>query len=101
MISPPRARSMKVDGKILVVDDLAANRDLMKRILTAQGYDVLTAQDGQEALEIIAQQTPDLVLTDVRMPRKDGFGLCRELKSQPATRLLPVVLMTGALEADD
>ncbi len=74
---------------------------LLDRLLTAQGYDVLTARDGEEALKLVAKAPPDVVLTDIRMPKRDGFGLCRELKSASATRLIPVVLMTGASEADD
>jgi putative two-component system response regulator len=91
----------KPGGTILVVDDLSTNLDLLQRLLSAQGYSVLTARDGEEALSVVAQSPPDVVLTDIRMPRRDGFGLCRELKSTASTRLIPVVLMTGASEADD
>jgi putative two-component system response regulator len=91
----------KPGGTILVVDDLTANLDLLERLLAAQGYSVMTARDGEEALTLVAQSPPDVVLTDIRMPRRDGFGLCRELKSTASTRLIPVVLMTGASEADD
>jgi putative two-component system response regulator len=95
------ASNGKSAGTILVVDDLATNLDLLERLLSAQGYSVLTARDGEEALSVVAQSPPDIVLTDIRMPRRDGFGLCRELKSTTSTRLIPVVLMTGASEADD
>jgi putative two-component system response regulator len=95
------ASNGKSTGTILVVDDLVANLDLLQRLLSAQGYSVLTARDGEEALSVVAQSPPDVVLTDIRMPRRDGFGLCRELKSTTSTRLIPVVLMTGASEADD
>jgi cyclic di-GMP phosphodiesterase len=95
------ASNGKPGGTILVVDDLASNLDLLQRLLSAQGYSVLTARDGEEALSVVAQSPPDVVLTDIRMPRRDGFGLCRELKSTTSTRLIPVVLMTGASEADD
>lgn len=94
-------RNGKPGGTILVVDDLETNLELLERILTAQGYEVRTARDGEEALDVVAQAPPDVVLTDIRMPRRDGFGLCRELKSTASTRLIPVVLMTGASEADD
>ena len=89
------ASNGKPGGTILVVDDLASNLDLLQRLLSAQGYSVLTARDGEEALSVVAQSPPDVVLTDIRMPRRDGFGLCRELKSTTSTRLIPVVLMTG------
>jgi putative two-component system response regulator len=94
-------RNGKPAGTVLVVDDLDTNLDLLERMLSAQGYNVRTAHDGQEALEAVAAAPPDVVLTDIRMPRRDGFGLCRELKAAPSTRLIPVVLMTGASEADD
>jgi putative two-component system response regulator len=88
-------------GRILVVDDLEANLRLLEEVLTAQGYEVLLARDGEEAIDLVMREQPDLVLSDVRMPRCDGFDLCRALKSAPATRLLPIVLMTGTAEARD
>jgi putative two-component system response regulator len=86
---------------ILVVDDLETNRRLLERLLRAQGYRVILAEDGQGGLDAVHQESPDLVLSDIRMPRLDGFGLCRAIKTSPATRLIPVVLMTGATEVDD
>jgi cyclic di-GMP phosphodiesterase len=94
-------RTRKPGGTILVVDDLETNLALLERLLSAQGYEVLTARDGEEALAVVAHGAPDVVLTDIRMPKRDGFGLCRELKAAASTRLIPVVLMTGASEADD
>ena len=88
-------------GRLLVVDDISANVRLLERLLTPEGYDVVTAADGEEANDIIARHAPDLVITDVRMPRRDGFQLCADLKRNPETRLIPVVLMTGASEAAD
>jgi putative two-component system response regulator len=88
-------------GRILVVDDLEANLRLLEDVLTEQGYQVLLARDGEEAIDVVAREQPDLVLSDVRMPRCDGFDLCRALKSAATTRLLPVVLMTGTAEARD
>jgi putative two-component system response regulator len=93
--------SLRCSGTVLVVDDLGSNLDLLRRLLTAQGYSVVTAGDGQEALEIVSREAPDVVLSDIRMPRRDGFDLCRELKASPDTRLTPVVLMTGMEEATD
>jgi putative two-component system response regulator len=101
MLDQPCTEPERTAGTILVVDDLPLNLELLYDVLTFQGYHVLTAQDGQEALEIVNRQPPDLVLTDVRMPKRDGFWLCRALKSAPATRLIPVVMMTGGSEDDD
>ncbi|MEO8484633.1 MAG: HD domain-containing phosphohydrolase [Acidobacteriota bacterium] len=88
-------------GTILVVDDLEANLRLLEDMLTAEGYQVLFARDGIEAQMIVASTALDLVLSDVRMPVLDGFELCRALKANAETWLLPVVLMTGATEPND
>ena len=86
---------------VLVVDDLETNRHLLERLLSAQGYHVVTAVDGDDGLAAVQRDSPDVVLSDIRMPNRDGFGLCLAIKSDPATRLIPVVLMTGASETDD
>ena len=101
MFNERPARPALSPGTILVVDDLAANIRLLEEVLSAQGFQVLTAPDGEQGLEIAARELPDLVLSDVRMPRCDGFDLCRALKAATTTRLIPVVLMTGAAEPDD
>lgn len=90
--TPPPASA----GTILVVDDLDAVVQMMADILGGEGYRVLRAWDGAGALDVVAGDPPDLVIADVRMPGLDGFDLCRALKASPATRLIPVVLMTGA-----
>lgn len=86
---------------VLVVDDMDANVRLLERLLVREGYFVISAADGEAAVEAVQQARPDLVLMDVRMPRLDGFSACHQLKQSPATRLVPVVLMTGAAEEDD
>jgi putative two-component system response regulator len=82
-------------GKILVVDDDATNRELLQEFLVAEGLEVVTAPDGRSSLEAFARLEPDLVLLDVNMPFMDGFEVCRRLKSNPQTRLTPVVLVTA------
>jgi two-component system, cell cycle response regulator len=82
-------------GRILVVDDIEANVRLLQAKLQAEYYDVLTAPNGPEALKMAAAETPDLVLLDVMMPGMDGFEVCRRLKNEPATRHIPVVLVTA------
>jgi putative two-component system response regulator len=84
---------------ILVVDDLDANRALIARLLAPDGYLVSGAADGAQALRMIAGQHPDLVLLDVMMPGTDGFAVCRTLKRDPGTRLIPVVLITSLSES--
>ena len=70
---------------ILIVDDIAANARLLERLLAREGHRVLFAHDGEEALERVRHDHPDLVLMDVIMPTLDGFETCRRLKSDPET----------------
>ncbi|MGA9531705.1 MAG: adenylate/guanylate cyclase domain-containing protein [Anaerolineales bacterium] len=86
--------------RILIVDDDWLNRDLLKAYLTASGCEVVTASDGQEALEAALDAPPDLVLADIQMPRMDGLTLCRHLKSAAQTRFVPIVVVT-ALDSEE
>lgn len=81
-------------AKILVVEDTKLFRAYLTDILAEAGFDVVTAQDGVEALEYLMQEPPDLVITDVLMPRMHGFDLCRRIKDQPETASVPVIMMT-------
>ncbi len=87
--------------RILVVDDHLDNTLLMRELLSRQGYEVLTAGNAFDAEDIMRHTTPDLVLLDVIMPGKSGYELCRELKSSPETRLIPVVMITGLIDMED
>ena len=80
---------------VLVVDDGAANRELLRMHLSTIDCEVRLAADGVAALEMIEREPPDLVLLDVRMPRMDGYEVCRRIKSTPRGKLLPVVMITG------
>jgi putative two-component system response regulator len=82
-------------GSVLIVDDIAGNARLVESLLAPDGYAVRTAGGGAEALRLIQDDPPDLVLMDVMMPNVDGFEACRVLKKDPTTRLIPVVLLTG------
>jgi adenylate cyclase len=82
-------------ARILVVDDQRSNVELMAGVLKARGYDVLTAADGEAALEQVREASPDIVVSDILMPGLDGYELCRRLRASPATALLPVVLVTS------
>ena len=88
-------------GRILVVDDLAANLTILTRLLARDGHVILTATSGEEALKLMAREHLDLVLLDVMMPRLNGFEVCRHLKQQASTRLIPVVLITALRESRD
>ena len=80
---------------ILVVEDEQPNRELLVRLLSGHGYSVESVSDGEAALRTLEERRPDLVLLDVRLPGIGGFEVCREIKQRPATRLTPVVLVTG------
>lgn len=87
--------------RILVVDDNASTMSLMRDLLSSRGYEVVAVPDAAQAEAEIQRHPPDLVLSDVIMPGKSGYELCRELKDNPATRLVPVVLITGLSERQD
>jgi CheY-like chemotaxis protein len=87
-------------SKILIVDDELFNVDLLEQQLEELGYETVSAANGQEALARVAAEAPDLILLDVMMPIMDGFTVCRLLKDNEETRLIPIVIMTalGAVE---
>lgn len=87
-------------GRILVVDDNEGVTGWLERLLGQRGYDVDVAHDGISALELIERRAPDLVVLDVVIPGLNGFDVCRRVKQDPATRLLPVVLVTGNHERE-
>jgi cyclic di-GMP phosphodiesterase len=83
------------EGIILVADDNEANRELVSALLTAEGYQVVYAADGQEAQQHVDSGSIDLALLDVVMPHPSGFALCQAMKSKPETRLIPIILLTS------
>src|SRR5580704_3708044 len=87
--------------RILVVDDHPTIAGLMSQLLEQRGYEVVTAENAEQALAEVRRHPPDLILSDVRMPGKSGYDLCRELKGDPATRLIPFVLITGLTDSAD
>jgi putative two-component system response regulator len=86
---------------ILVADDNETNRDLLYEILVGEGYKVFCAENGDDALDVIESRTIDLALLDVMMPGKTGFEVCQSIKSNPETRFVPVVLVTGLTSVDE
>ena len=87
--------------RILVVDDQPSIAGLMSQLLGMRGYDVVTAANAEQAEAEVERQVPDLILSDVIMPGKSGYELCREFKDNPATRLIPFVLITGLTDSGD
>jgi CheY-like chemotaxis protein len=80
---------------ILLVDDSKVTRELIKVYLIVKDVRVLDARDGLEALAVARVERPDLILCDLRMPRLDGPGLCRELRADPALKDTPVIILTS------
>jgi putative two-component system response regulator len=87
--------------RILVVDDNVEIMELMQELLASRGYKVVAVSSADEAEAEVRQQPPDLILSDVIMPGKSGYELCRELKENAATRLIPFVLITGLSDRED
>jgi len=87
-------------GRILVVDDQRANVEMLAELLRSRGYLVDGVYDGESALRKVAEMQPDLVISDIRMPGMDGYELTQRLRGDPATELLPVVLVTSLEDRD-
>jgi putative two-component system response regulator len=94
-------RSASRMPKVLVVDDGAANRELIEACLAGVDCEVRLAEDGPSALKAIETAPPDLVLLDVQMPGMDGYTVCQRIKSDPKLRLVPVVMITALNQTDD
>ena len=90
-----------ITGTILVADDEAANRELLEELLTTQGFKVITVPDGAAALQELTRAQIDLVLLDVMMPRLNGFEVCEQIKANPDTYLIPVILITALSDRQD
>src|SRR6476469_5817574 len=88
-------------ARVLVVDDILANVKLLEARLQAEYFEVLTANSGQQALDILARESVDVVLLDVMMPGMDGFEVCRRIKGSPKTMHVPVVMVTALDQASD
>jgi len=92
---------MRTPPRILIVDDNATNVKLLQTRLASEGYEVITASDGEEGLAAARQQAPDLILLDVMMPKLDGFEVCRRLKGDPAFPFTPIILVTAMADSKD
>ena len=92
---------MHTPPRILVVDDNPANVDILQARLAAQGYEIVTATDGEEALTAVKRYLPDLILLDVMMPKLDGIEVCRRLRADPSLPFIPIVLVTARSDSKD
>jgi two-component system alkaline phosphatase synthesis response regulator PhoP len=82
-------------GKILVVDDEVYLLQILDFSLGAEGYEVVTAEDGEQALQKAKSEQPDLIVLDIMMPKVDGYEACRKLKQDPSMKDVPVILLTA------
>lgn len=90
-----------VSATILVADDETANRELLAELLTADGFQVISVSDGEQALSALSDNQIDLVLLDVMMPHMSGFEVCEDIKSNSETGLIPVILVTSLADQPD
>jgi DNA-binding response OmpR family regulator len=92
---------IEMEAKILIVDDDPCLLRLVGYILEKEGYEIVTAMDGQEALEKVETENPDLVLLDVMMPGINGLEVCRQLRHQPETAGLPIIMLSARSKVSD
>lgn len=89
------ASSLSAPPLVLVVDDQSRNLQMVKKVLSSDGFQVVTAESGEEALRCISNHWPDLILLDVAMPEMDGFEVCDQIKANPATQNIPIIFLSG------
>lgn len=94
-------KAQAAGGKILIVDDYPANVKLLERNLRAAGYETSSAADGEEALDKVAADRPDLILLDIMLPKIDGFEVCQRLRANEATAVIPIIMITALKETED
>jgi len=95
---PVTATAATHRGFVLVVDDEEQNRTLLRDSLEVHGYEIAEAASGEEALRLVAERQPDVVLLDIMMPQLDGFEVCRRLKNDPKTAAMPILMVTALSE---
>jgi adenylate cyclase len=92
---------MRTPPRILIVDDTPANVHILQARLAANGYDIVTATDGEAALAAVRETQPDLILLDVMMPKMDGFEVCRRLRADPSLPFIPIIMVTAKADPKD
>jgi adenylate cyclase len=92
---------MRTPPRILVVDDNPENLEIFRARLASHGYEILTAQDGEEALAAAREALPDLILLDIMMPKVDGIEVCRQLKADQAFPFAPIIMVTARADSKD
>lgn len=100
LADPQRLATTARTGFVLVVDDIDENRDILSRQLRREGYEVVTSENGRQALDRLATETFDLVLLDIMMPEMDGYEVLQRLKAEDALRHIPVIMISALSELD-
>ncbi len=88
-------------ARILIADDNQQNCELLEAYLSDEDYDIAFASDGRQTIDRVAEQLPDLILLDIMMPKLSGYEVCQQLKANPATRDVPVLIVTALNEQGD
>src|SRR5262245_21412550 len=89
-------------NRILVVEDQEDNRQILRDLLTNAGYEMIEAEDGQQALDLAARHRPDLILMDIQLPLLDGYEATRRIKADPNLKMIPIIVVTSyALSGDE
>jgi CheY-like chemotaxis protein len=105
MPASPASRSTRnpdpLVGRILVADDNQQNRELLEAYLGDDGHEILMAADGRQTLEMAIEHQPDLVLLDIMMPKLSGYEVCQQMKENPATQSIPVLMVTALRDMGD
>ena len=89
------------EKKLLIADDNPGIRRMLEHCLRADGRSLLTAEDGDAAVEMAKEHIPDLIILDVRMPGRDGYAVCSALRADARTRLIPIMILTGLGSPED
>ncbi|MBN2693865.1 response regulator [bacterium] len=88
-------------SKILIVDDIEVNLLILTKILQKDGYNIITTNNGQDAIKLVVEENPDLILLDIMMPGLDGFTTCRTIKTFPQAKDIPIIFISGKRDTDD
>lgn len=90
-----------MEKRILVVEDSPAYLQMMQQALESRGFTIVTAEDGEQALEQARRHQPDLILLDVVLPKKSGYQVCRQLKTEAAMKSIPIVMVSSKTQEFD
>ena len=92
---------MRTPARILIADDSPDNVEIFRTRLASQGYEIIVAVEGEAALSLVREQTPDLLLLDVMMPKMDGIDVCRHVKADPSLPFMPIIMLTAKASTQD